>query len=243
MFYKYLKFIIVIIFLFSFSLKAIADSDDDLNLSRMSDCYISRLQDKSIVCSLCGTENRATEDDCTSGNIYDDLTCSCIPAGTNCANVDDIEAIAEACRRNSSDNFYNYNYCVCVDKNTWDRVTVTPATSGSNNFFGDISSKVFFSTNFDGSVDDLSELIRLLLIAFFMVIAIVALFLGIYGMYVYSTAGEDDEKVQKAQKIFKNAIIGLAIAVFGVVIVQVIAIVFGVSDGLFDLSFNISSSP
>ena len=100
--------------------------------------------------------------------------------------------------------------------------------------------KILPRTNFDGSIDDVAELIRLAFSAFFMLIAIVAVFLGIYGMYKYTTAGEDQEKVQLAQKIFKNALMGIGIAVGGIIIVNIIFIFMGLDPS--DLyTFNISN--
>lgn len=101
--------------------------------------------------------------------------------------------------------------------------------------------KLLPRTNFDGSIDDISELTRLLFTVFFMIMAIVAVFLGLYGMYVYSSAGEDAERVELAKKIFKNAILGILIAVCGILIVNIIFIFLGLdTEDVF--TFKVSST-
>lgn len=129
------------------------------------------------------------------------------------------EKLAALCADQEGTKFSN-DTCTCID---------------------DPFTKFLPRTNFDGSIDDVSELVRLAFTIFFIIIAIVALFLGIYGMYVYTTAGEDAEKVQKAQKIFKNAIMGIAIAVLGILIVNVIFIFLGL-DPNDVFTFNVSET-
>ncbi len=215
-----------------------AGNDTQDKGSGLIQCYSDRLFDNGIECILCGTDEAKSPEDCHGHTIFDSATCTCVPDGVDCQDKDASE-FARACLDKDPNNFYNYNYCVCLDNNG-NIVSATPSDDKSDNVLSNIKSDLFFKTNFNGTVKDIPEFIRMLFIIVFMIIAIVAMFLGIYGMYVYSMAGEDDEKVQLAQKIFKNALIGLAIAVFGVLIVQLIAGLFGVSDGLFDFTFDVS---
>jgi len=201
-------------------------------------CYQRRITDTSIDCSRCDNidDYDKEKDLCetaSTSNTFDTQSCTCVSTGSSCAGRSEasIESAASTCYANG--NFWNDNYCQCV------LTTGTPVVTPGGSIVDDVSES-FFHVNFDGSVESLSELIRLGFIVFFVVIAVAALFLGLYGMYLYTSAGEDDEKVQKAQKVFKNAFIGLAIAVFGVIIVQIVAIIVGVGEGIFDYTFDVS---
>jgi hypothetical protein len=57
-----------------------------------------------------------------------------------------------------------------------------------------------------------------------------AIVLGIYGGFLYSTAGGEDEKVETAQSIFKNALIGFTIAIAGLLIVVLLSSLLGFNE-------------
>lgn len=212
-------------------------------------CYIRRLNNPDINCSLCDDltdEQIADLKSVTSssstgtGFRYDPTTCTLVSAGSTCDGLDDqiIETRASNCYQ--AGNFWNDSVCECIDYDTATGI-VDPVQVNTTTSFMGLANRIFFRTNFDGSIDDVSELIRLAFILVFTIIAVVAFFLGIYGMYLYSTALDDDEKIQTAQKIFKNALIGIAIALMGIVLVQVVSLFLGVdTEDLF--TFNVSNT-
>lgn len=53
-----------------------------------------------------------------------------------------------------------------------------------------------------------------------------ALILGVYGGFLYTTARADDDQVEKAVKVMKNALLGFLIALAGLLIVLLLARVF-----------------
>ncbi len=229
------KVAIIFIVLVSLGFAAWRQSTAQVNLR----CYQRALLDRNIDCSQCDEipageySNDITQCEDAKGWVFDVSTCTCVPPSQSCSGWDDgaVERAANSCY--SSGGFWNDNYCVCLSN-------IPGATGTINQDVREISEILFFKTNFDGSVDNVSELVRLAFILFFAVIAVAALFLGIYGMYLYSTAREDEEKVKLAQKVFKNAIMGLAIAVLGIVVVQIVAIFLGVdTQDLF--TFTISN--
>lgn len=167
--------------------------------------------------------------DCYRRKIFDpDLECEFYI--DNCDEFNDIDRVFQDEIRQD---------CISDGLHQWNRATCQCEFVDSDNPIYQLKQVLFFKTNYDGTIDNVSEFIRMGFILFFAVMAVAALFLGIYGMYLYTTAGEDDEKIQKAQKIFKNALIGLAIAVFGIVIVQVVAVFMGIqTEDLF--TFRIS---
>lgn len=226
----------------------------------LADCYVRRTTvDADIVCTLCGTEYEEEPSFCIDGENYDYSLCKCVePDEDRCDGLERerIDRMRADCY--AGGYFWAEPLCFC-----YETVVLTSTLSGvtqqtteiklnkvnievdrdkSGSFSEDIKDTVFFDTNFDGSVDNLAELIRMAFIVAFGLIAVAAAFIGFYGMGVYSTAGEDDEKVQKAQKAFKNALIGIAVSVFGILIIQVVALMFGISGGITDFSFDISNT-
>jgi len=100
---------------------------------------------------------------------------------------------------------------------------------------GEIENSVNFSGINLGPPETLVPTVsRILLTVAFAVIALATLFMAIYGLIVRTTASESPEKIELSAKIFKNALIGLAISTVGILIVQVIATLFGISNGIFD---------
>ncbi len=217
------------------------------------------IRDKTVnqtgyVCSLCGDSaiDAERESNCDKrvieGYKWDASTCSCINTKSSCSGISENVQKSRKVQCFANGNMWNYSSCECINSQTAMPIVMSPTVDNglgnglddtTNSIIG-IFDRVFFKTNFDGSVDNVSELIRMAFIIIFMIIAIVAFFLGIYGMYLYSTAFDDDEKVSKAQKIFKDALIGLFIAIAGIVLVQVVAIFLGVdSADLF--TFNVSN--
>lgn len=75
---------------------------------------------------------------------------------------------------------------------------------------------------------------RLLLSAVMGVIAVVTVLMAVYGMIVRTTAADNADKVELSVKIFKNALIGVVISVFGIIIIQLLAMLLGLAENLFD---------
>lgn len=61
--------------------------------------------------------------------------------------------------------------------------------------------------------------------------------IGIYAAYKYATSEGQQEKIQEAIKIFKSLIIGAVIVFAGAVLVQVVAMLVGITGSLTDFNF------
>lgn len=81
------------------------------------------------------------------------------------------------------------------------------------------------------------SLIRMLLTAVMGLISVAAIIMGIYGMIVRTTAAESPEKIEESAKIFRNAIIGVVISSMGILMIQIIVLLLGITQGLFDFNF------
>lgn len=186
----------------------------------------------NLDCSF--TDSQVFNADCYKQSFLDSgVDCSSKLWLNSCSNLSDSQknVLQDQCN-----GVFNSSTCSC---DTSKPKASSSGNSTSSNLFTDISNNLFFKTNFDGSISDLSELSRLIFIVFFMIIAIVAVFIGVYGMYLYSNAGENDEQLQLAQKVFRNALMGLAISILGVLVVSLLFIFLGVDPkDLF--TFNIS---
>jgi len=197
-------------------------------------CYNRKLEHQEVDCSLCDNLTTSQINTNKACKPYDASNCTCPTKKiTNCDSLDSqaIEDRALGC--SESGYFWNDNYCECFALDGKGTITnYTNAKSGAG------LRDSFFSVNWDGNLDNIPEMIRFVLIAVFTVIAVVALFLGIYGIYLYTNAGENDDQIKTANKVFKNALIGIGIAVFGVVLVQGVAFLLGVSpDEMFTFKF------
>ncbi|MBN1332118.1 hypothetical protein JW978_04585 [Candidatus Dojkabacteria bacterium] len=207
----------------------------------LSDCYVRKIANPDIVCSLCGTEFKEVADDCDAdGQTYDQALCRCMNNSLidNCdttfeGSKERIASARNLCYRDGY--FWIESYCVC------DRNITVGVVTGIDESAEDFKDTVFFDTNFDGSIDNLAELIRMAFILAFAAIAVISAFIGFYGMGLYSTAGENDEQVKKAQGVLKSGLIGVAVAVLGVFIIQFVAVAVGVADSVTDTSFEISA--
>lgn len=94
-----------------------------------------------------------------------------------------------------------------------------------------------FGANFGPPEYALPLIIRLILFGVFSVMGLLSIGYGFYGMYVRSTAQDSAEKVELSNKIYKNAILGVIISFSAVIIMQIIALLLGVSGSLF--TFNL----
>ncbi|MCA9383291.1 hypothetical protein KC909_02915 [Candidatus Dojkabacteria bacterium] len=81
------------------------------------------------------------------------------------------------------------------------------------------------------------RLVRLVMFAMLSFVGLASMGYGFYGAYVRSTALDSPDKVELANKIFKNAVLGVLIAFGGVIILQILALVIGIEDNL--TSFNV----
>jgi hypothetical protein len=57
-----------------------------------------------------------------------------------------------------------------------------------------------------------------------------AVFYGMYGIYVRSTAGDNEENLKKSISIFKNAVLAIIITIIAVVVVQVLSVILGLGN-------------
>ncbi len=94
-----------------------------------------------------------------------------------------------------------------------------------------------FGVNFGPPAQAIPRIVRMLLTAIFSIVSLVAILIGVYAMYLRSTAGDNAEKAEETIKVIRNAIIGVVICFLGVVIVQIVALLLGISGGLFDFNF------
>jgi hypothetical protein len=94
-----------------------------------------------------------------------------------------------------------------------------------------------FGVDFGPTPQAIPRIIRLALTAVFSIIGLIAILLGVYAMYLRSTAGDNAEKVELTAKVIRNAIIGIVISFLGVVIVQIVALLLGLTGGLFNFNF------
>ncbi|MBD3280565.1 hypothetical protein GF389_03515 [Candidatus Dojkabacteria bacterium] len=225
----------------------------------LSDCFARKVNNPDIVCSLCGTEFEEESSYCqdSDGNYYDNYffdqaLCKCINSDIQLNKCDSFDSAAnikdqrDDCYRRGE--FWAEPYCACyalvytgdLNQDPTDQVVFTQVQQVDETF-EEFKDSIFFDTNYDGSIDNLAELIRMGFIVAFAVIAVISAFIGFYGMGLYSTAGENDEQVQKAQSVLKNGLIGLAVAVLGIAIIQIVAVILGVADSIGDTSFDLSN--
>ena len=80
-------------------------------------------------------------------------------------------------------------------------------------------------------------LVRRVMLGVFAAAGIVIIAFGIVAMYKFSFSQGQQEKVQEAIKIFKSLIIGAVITFSGVVLIQILALVTGVTGNLADFNF------
>jgi hypothetical protein len=69
----------------------------------------------------------------------------------------------------------------------------------------------------------------------FWIIGLIAIAMGLYGGFTFSTAGGDEEKPKTASKILKNALIGFVIAIAGLLIVVTLSSILGFNEGNIDV--------
>jgi len=80
-------------------------------------------------------------------------------------------------------------------------------------------------------------LIRRVLLLVFGGAGLLIVVLGMVATYKYSLAGGVQEKLQEAVKMFKSLIIGAVITFGGLVLIQLVATLTGVTGSLFDFNF------
>lgn len=83
----------------------------------------------------------------------------------------------------------------------------------------------------------LPKFIRLGFTMFFVLIGFVLAFQLFGALWSSSTAGANDEAIQNAQKQIVNSLLGLFFIAVAVVVVQVLASLFGVTGSLFDFRY------
>lgn len=112
---------------------------------------------------------------------------------------------------------------------------VKPTFSSAVNVFG----TDLCPTSAGGGVDDpfcTMIIIRLVFYAFLSLIMFVSLVMGLWVVWERSTAADSPEKVEKAVAIGKNVIVGMAIVFFFLGMVQISALLLGLTGSLFDIS-------
>lgn len=87
------------------------------------------------------------------------------------------------------------------------------------------------------SATQLKSLIRTLLIVGISGFALVLIGVFAYGAILWTTAGDNEEKVKKGQKVAKGGLYGLLIFAGSVVVLGLMAQIFGISisDKIFDV--------
>lgn len=123
----------------------------------------------------------------------------------------------QACGQGSSVVGTNsYNNCIsCIQQNS--------AQDQSNGVYQ------YVYTDF-GCVDtSTSGIIRFIYQLMVIIGAIISFISMLVGGYMFMTSGGDSDKVQKAKTVLTNAIIGLLVIIFAVVILGTIGTIFGIS--------------
>jgi hypothetical protein len=92
----------------------------------------------------------------------------------------------------------------------------------------------FLGIDFGSSEIAIPKLIRLILTFFFGLMGVAAGFILFSSLWTTSVSREE-QQIEKAQKAATSAIIGVVIALVGVILVQIIASLFGITGDLFDL--------
>lgn len=233
--YKIYKSLSFFLFGFSFFFTLFLSSSfaEDGDILR---CYRRKLLNPGIECSLCGSMPddviKAQEMKCNStGGTYNQLACTCVMGPGRCTgmSLQDIETNAESCY--ASGYFWDDTQCVCLNTVSGDTIDI----SGNNP--NNVIESALFKTSFDGTMQEIPRLIRMIFIILFAVVSVIAVFAGGYGLALMSTAMEEEEKFSNGTKVLKNAVIGFLISVFGIGIVQIISVATGVSTDFFDFKF------
>lgn len=86
------------------------------------------------------------------------------------------------------------------------------------------------------------RLVRLALMAVFSLIGLVSIIIGLQVLVKRSTAGDNADAVEESAKTMRNAILGVVISFAGVFVVQVVALLIGLTGGLFDFQFAVSNA-
>ncbi len=123
----------------------------------------------------------------------------------------------QACGQGSSAvGTTSYNNCInCIQQNS--------AQDQSNGVYK------YVYTDF-GCVDtSTSGIIRFIYQLMVIIGAIISFISMLVGGYMFMTSGGDSDKVQKAKTVLTNAIIGLLVIIFAVVILGTIGTIFGIS--------------
>ncbi|HEC65756.1 MAG TPA: hypothetical protein ENI23_10700 [bacterium] len=97
------------------------------------------------------------------------------------------------------------------------------------NFDPDIKTNIF-GIEFTSTQADLARYVRSGLTIALGLLVTGAVFYGFYGMYVRTTAGDNEEKLKQSVSIFKNAILGIVIAFGGIFLIQIISSLLGLGN-------------
>ncbi len=94
----------------------------------------------------------------------------------------------------------------------------------------------FYGVDFGPPDEAIPVLIRLGLTIVFSVMGLASLVMGLYGLAIRSTAGENADKAKLAVGILSNALRGTVIGFMSVIITQIVATIGGMSGDIFDLN-------
>jgi len=75
------------------------------------------------------------------------------------------------------------------------------------------------------------------LYAVFGIAGLLVILYGLYGWYVRSMSGGEPDKVKQSMSIYKNAILGIIIIFSSILVIQLVYVFLGITEGPFDFNF------
>ncbi|MBN1916244.1 hypothetical protein JW796_04685 [Candidatus Dojkabacteria bacterium] len=95
----------------------------------------------------------------------------------------------------------------------------------------------FFGIKFSPGQEGIARVVRSGITVAFGLLVVLSVFYGIYGIFVRSTAGDSEENMKKSVAIFKNAMLGLIIAIIGFIVVHILSLLLGLGN-VWDITFE-----
>ncbi len=105
---------------------------------------------------------------------------------------------------------------------------------------GDIETN-FFGITFTPTQAGIALLSRTIIGAVFGLMIVLAVLYGFYGIYVRSTAGDNEDKMKESVTIFKNAVLGAVSSIGVLVIMQIISVLLGLGN-IWEFNFSLSKA-
>lgn len=95
----------------------------------------------------------------------------------------------------------------------------------------------FFGIELTPDQEGVARVVRSGITVAFGLLVVLSVFYGIWGIYVRSTASDNEEKMKESVKIFKNAVLGLVITVVGFIVVEILSLLLGLGN-IWELTFQ-----